>query len=210
MKRDRRDGLLFVVSAPSGAGKTTLVNALLSEDTELVASVSHTTRPHRPQEQDGVNYHFVSAPTFKDMLGNGAFVEHAMVFGHYYGTAKSAVDEQLARGHDVVLEIDWQGAAQVRQTYANCCSIFILPPSRAALRQRLHTRGQDSADVIAQRTALAREEMAHFGAFDYVLVNDDFASALEDLRCVIKTARLGRLPRQQELKGLLTELLGAD
>jgi guanylate kinase len=207
VNKDPRSGLLFVVSAPSGAGKTTLVNALLEAENQLVASVSHTTRSRRPQEHDGVNYHFVSEAEFRDMLDADEFLEHAVVFGHYYGTAKSAVDEVLAQGRDVILEIDWQGAEQVRQSYPDCCSIFILPPSRAALRERLHARGQDSPEVIAKRTAEAREEMANHGAFDYIVVNEDFSSALDDLRSIINATRLGRIPKQQELRSLLADLL---
>lgn len=207
MKKDPRRGLLFVVSAPSGAGKTTLVNALLDTDSQLVASVSHTTRPRRPQEQDGVNYHFITNAEFEQMIQDDAFLEHAMVFGHRYGTSRSAVEEQLAAGRDVVLEIDWQGAEQVRSAFTDCQSIFILPPSRSALAQRLQTRGQDSAEVIAKRSAKAREEMANHGAFDYIVVNEAFDAALDDLRSIISAARLGRIPQQQGLQSLIAELL---
>ncbi len=200
-------GLVFVVSAPSGAGKTSLVKALLQQDSRLVVSVSHTTRPQRQGEQNGVNYHFVSNSEFDDMVANGDFLEHAKVFGHQYGTARASLDDQLASGRDVVLEIDWQGAEQIRRAYPQCISIFILPPSRQALAQRLQTRGQDSAEVMAQRTAKAVEEMTHHASFDFLVVNDDFDSAVADLKNVIDASRLGNAPQRHALASLLDELL---
>ena len=208
MNNANRRGLLFVVSAPSGAGKTSLVQALLNDDSTLHASVSHTTRPKRPGEQNGVNYHFVDADAFQAMVKAHAFLEHALVFGHQYGTAKASVEQMLAQGQDLILEIDWQGARQVRALFPDCCSIFILPPSRHTLAERLEARGQDAPEVIAERTAQAREEMANHGDFDYLVVNDDFASALADLRHIVAATRLASHPQQQVLASLLNELLG--
>ena len=207
MKPGHRTGLVFVVSAPSGAGKTSLVKAALEQDPQLVVSVSHTTRPMRPGEQNGVNYHFVTDEEFQEMIDQDAFLEHAQVFGHRYGTSKAAVDHELSRGRDVVLEIDCQGARQVRSAYPACCSIFILPPSRATLTQRLQTRGQDSAEVIAQRTKKATEEMDHHSDFDYLIVNEDFEQATDELTTIVQASRLGRIPQQQALQGLLQDLL---
>jgi len=204
---DSRAGLLFMVSAPSGGGKTSLVAQLLTSDPSLVVSVSHTTRKRRSNEVDGVNYHFVDAATFARMVADQAFVEHAEVFGNQYGTSKAAMTTELERGHDVILEIDWQGAAQIRKHYPGATSIFILPPSRATLMQRLQGRGQDDPAAIAKRSNEAQLEMAHYADYDYLVVNDDFATAVEELRCIINAARLGVVPRAQQLKTLLAELL---
>ncbi len=183
-------GTLFIVSAASGTGKTTLVKALLKNCDNLSVSISHTTRPIRVGELDTVHYHFTSKDSFVEMIGNGAFLEHAEVFGNYYGTALSTVESTLRQDHDIILEIDWQGAQQVRRLYPNAVSIFIIPPSRAALRNRLQARGQDSDEVITQRLNGAIADMSHFIEFDFVVINDDFDTALENLRSIVEASRL--------------------
>ena len=188
-------GQLYVISAPSGAGKTSLIKALREQMTDLGLSVSHTTRPMRPGEVDGQHYHFVSKSTFESMIAEGAFVEHALVFGNYYGTSKTAISTVLDQGQDLILEIDWQGAEQVRPLFPAAQSIFILPPSREALRERLFGRGQDDADVIARRLAEAEREMQAYPNYDFLIINDDFSQALNQLRCIFESARL-RTPRQ--------------
>ncbi|WP_312379966.1 guanylate kinase [Pseudomonas oryzihabitans] len=201
-------GTLYIVSAPSGAGKTSLVKALLDALPDIRVSVSHTTRAMRPGEADGVNYHFVDCATFTNLLEHGDFLEHAEVFGNYYGTSQAALERTLAEGHDLILEIDWQGAQQVRRKLPHAQSIFILPPSQAALRQRLDNRGQDSAEVIERRMREAVNEMSHYVEYDYLIINDDFASALEDLKSIFRTRQL-RLDRQQRRHDdLLVDLLG--
>jgi guanylate kinase len=176
---------LYVISAPSGAGKTSLVKALLAARANLAVSVSHTTRRQRPNEVDGRDYHFVDIPRFEQMVAAGAFLEHARVFDNYYGTGREQLEAQLAAGRDVLLEIDWQGARQVRAALPACTSIFILPPSRAALEQRLKGRGTDSAEVIARRLADAVADMSHWREFDYVVVNDRFEQAVGELSAVL-------------------------
>ena len=198
---------LYVVSAPSGAGKTSLVKALLEKTTELAVSVSHTTRPPRPGEKDGVDYHFVDMPTFEAMIDQGAFLEHAKVFDNYYGTARSSALERLEGGADVILEIDWQGAAQVRAAMPECVGIFILPPSRGGLEERLRGRGQDSDEVIARRMRDAVNEMSHYEEFDYLVVNDDFDTALQELRAVVVARRQRRVAQQNRRAALIRELL---
>lgn len=200
-------GNLYTISAPSGAGKTSLVNALLPTLSGVRVSVSHTTRKQRPGEVDGVNYHFVTAETFERMLEQGDFLESAEVFGNRYGTSQRWVEETLAAGTDVILEIDWQGAAQVRRLLPETISIFILPPSRAALEQRLNQRGQDPAEVIARRMAQAISEMEHYAEADYIVVNDQFDTALAELRAILVSARLGLNRQQLRLQSLLRELL---
>lgn len=201
-------GTLYIVSAPSGAGKTSLVKALLDALPEVRVSVSHTTRAMRPGEVDGVNYHFVDCATFTGLLEHGDFLEHAEVFGNYYGTSQAALERTLAEGHDLILEIDWQGAQQVRRKLPQAQSIFILPPSQAALRQRLDNRGQDSAEIIERRMREAVSEMSHYVEYDYLIINDDFAKALEDLKSIFRTRQL-RLDRQQRRHDdLLVDLLG--
>lgn len=196
-------GILFIVSAPSGAGKTSLLRELVPADERLVVSVSHTTRAMRPGERDGQHYHFVSIEHFEQLVGEGAFLEHAPVFDNYYGTSEAAVREPLAQGLDVVLEIDWQGARQVRRRFPQAVSIFIAPPNIEALRERLSGRGQDSAQTVERRMVDARSELSHFPEYDYLVINDDFATALAELRCVVTAERL-REPRQS---GRFTEAL---
>ncbi len=186
----KTSGNLFIVTAPSGAGKTSLVGALLADDPHVKLSISCTTRAPRPGEVDGVNYHFVTKEKFMRMLGAGDFLESAEVHGSFYGTSQKWVEEQLQAGEDILLEIDWQGAAQVRKLFPNTISIFILPPSVEELDRRLNKRGQDAVEVIAVRLANAREEISHVGEFDYVIINNEFDAALQDLRAVIQAQRL--------------------
>ena len=183
-------GNLFIITAASGAGKTSLVKELLVKDSQIKLSVSHTTRQPRLGEQNGVHYHFVNEVEFLQMLNAGGFLESADVHGAKYGTAQSAVDHALQVGDDVILEIDWQGAAQVRNIYPQSISIFILPPSLEALEQRLNNRGQDSVEVINKRVTAAHEEMRHVVEFDYVTINDKFDVALQDLLAIIRASRL--------------------
>lgn len=183
-------GNLFIISAPSGAGKTSLIKALLAEDKHLKLSISHTTRQPRPGEENGVDYHFVDETMFLLMLGEAQFLESAHVHGARYGTSQCAVDAQLKAGHDVILEIDWQGAQQVRHLYPDAISIFVLPPSIETLEQRLNNRGQDSQETISRRVAAARAEMSHVGEFDYVTINHYFDEALQDIRAIIRARRL--------------------
>ncbi|MDH5370972.1 MAG: guanylate kinase, partial [Gammaproteobacteria bacterium] len=175
-------GTLFVISAPSGAGKTSLVKALLEQTNDIGVSVSHTTRLKREGEQDGVDYHFVDKESFISMVEQGAFLEHAQVFDNYYGTAVTNIETKLNQGEDVILEIDWQGAAQVRKQLPYAVNIFILPPSQAALEERLRGRGQDSDEIIARRMRDAKSETSHYSEYDYLVVNDDFESALTELK----------------------------
>ena len=185
-------GNLFVVVAPSGAGKTTLVDALLKREPNIKLSMSYTTRAPRAGERDGVDYHFVDRAAFEQMIGRGEFLEHALVHGNYYGTSKRWIDQELAGDHDVLLEIDWQGAAQVRRIFGAITGIFILPPSLAELRRRLEGRGKDSPETIARRLANASEEISHVLEFEYIIVNDSFDSALEDLLAIVRGTREGR------------------
>ena len=178
-------GTLFIISAPSGAGKTSLVSELLGRLDNIQVSISHTTRASRPGEQDAVNYHFVSQEQFEAMVADGEFLEYAQVFGNYYGTSESWVKRTLSQGIDVILEIDWQGADQVRKKFSRSKSIFILPPSKQALVERLRARGQDEAAVIEQRIAAATEEMSHYTEADYLVINDDFSVALQQLKSII-------------------------
>ena len=183
-------GNLYIVAAPSGAGKTTLVRLLLAHDDEIRLSVSFTTRAPRPGEQDGRDYHFVAVDVFRDMISRGDFLEWAEVHGNFYGTSKKWIADELAAGHDVLLEIDWQGASQVRALFSGAIAIFVLPPSLEELTRRLTGRGTDSAETIARRLAAAQAEMSHAGEFDYVIINDRLDQALEDLRCVVRASRL--------------------
>ena len=199
-------GNLFIITAASGAGKTSLVEALLANDVQIRRSVSHTTRQPRPGEQEGVHYHFVTEAQFLETLNAGGFLESADVHGAKYGTSQSGVDTALQAGNDVILEIDWQGAAQVRKLYPQSISIFILPPSVETLQQRLNNRGQDSAEVIAKRVAAAREEMSHVVEFDYVTINDNFEVALQDLMAIIRASRLKAQTQLQRYANLIQQL----
>ena len=183
-------GNLFLVSAPSGAGKTSIVNAALVADAQLVAAVSHTTRPARGGEVDGKNYHFVSDDGFSQMIDDAAFLEHANVFGKRYGTSKAEVANKREQGQDVILEIDWQGAQQVRQAMPQAISIFILPPSVEALAQRLTSRGEDTQESIAKRLSEARLDMSQAKHFDYLVINEDFDTAVQDFVAIVRTMRL--------------------
>ncbi len=183
-------GLLFVVTAPSGAGKSSLIDALLKEDPRLRLSVSYTTRAPRPGEANGREYHFVDEPMFIAMLNRGEFLESAEVHGHRYGTSQAVIREALARGEDLVLEIDWQGAQQVRKLHPSCVGVFILPPSVAELERRMRLRGQDADAVIRRRLASAEEEMSHAPEFDYVMINKDFDEAKKDLQAIVRVERL--------------------
>ena len=198
---------LLTVSAPSGAGKTSLVKALVESSEQLQVSVSHTTRLMRQGEVDGVNYHFIDHPQFQQMLAQDGFLEHAEVFGNYYGTSKAWLDQTLASGIDVILEIDWQGAQQVVKLLPETVSIFILPPSKAALRERLTDRGQDDDSIIDQRMAQASSEMSHHGEADFLIINDQFDQALEDLKALRRSLHLRRHSQQQRQQALLQELL---
>lgn len=202
-------GTLYIVSAPSGAGKSSLVNALIKRLSYVFLSISHTTRPMRPGEEQGEHYHFVSVDDFQAMVGQGDFLEHAQVFDNYYGTSKSYVERELDKGHDVILEIDWQGARQVRRLMPEAQGIFILPPSLHSLQERLEKRAQDSADVIARRMRDAISEMSHYSEYDFLIINDDFYKALDDF-CSVFIAQRMRTPmqvRMQEglIQGLLTQ-----
>jgi len=200
-------GTLYTVSAPSGAGKTSLVNALLERCEGLQVSVSHTTRPIRPGETDGVNYHFVSETEFTAMLEQAAFLEHAQVFGNFYGTSQHWVEAQLAAGSDVILEIDWQGAAQVKHLLPETRSIFILPPSRETLEQRLTSRGQDERAIIESRMAEAVKEMSHYIESDFLVINQEFEAALADLIAIVTSQRLQTSRQATRLESLLENLL---
>lgn len=200
-------GTLYTISAPSGAGKTSLVAALLEKTPNLQVSISHTTRPRRPGETDGVNYHFVSKEQFQAMLDQQAFLEYAEVFDNHYGTSAQWVDDTLAGGCDVILEIDWQGAAQIHRQLPDTVSIFVLPPSKDTLLERLTQRGQDGPEVIAQRIAEAQAEMSHFAAADYLIINDVFATALEELSLIISSGKLLLKKQQRQQRALIKELL---
>lgn len=200
-------GNLYIISAPSGAGKTSLVKKLVSEIDRLIVSVSHTTRQMRQGEINGKDYFFMDVEQFKAMQANGAFLECAQVFDNFYGTAQQTVEDNLAQGKDVILEIDWQGAQQVRKLMPVNISIFILPPSIEALRQRLEGRGKDNADVIERRMRDAVMEMSHYPEFDYLIVNDNFKVALNELKSIVIANRLVQARQSNHLESLLSNLL---
>ena len=205
--RNEASGSVFIVSAPSGAGKTSLVRALLEADPLVKLSISYTTRAPRPGEVEGQHYHFVDLNAFMVMLNRGDFLESAEVYGNHYGTSQRWIETQLAHGLDILLEIDWQGAMQVRNLMPQAVSIFILPPSIAALKARLTGRAQDTDEVIARRVAAAREDMSHVGEFDYVIINDDFAIAAAELQAVVKASRLQLAKQMARHRALIQNLL---
>lgn len=202
-------GNLFTVSAPSGAGKTSLVRALVDRNRDLHVSVSHTTRAQRPGEENGLNYHFVDRSTFEASAANGEFFEWAEVFGNLYGTARTEVTARLERGMDIILEIDWQGAEQVKAAVPTSCSIFIVPPSLDTLRERLQGRGQDDNKTIENRMAEAKSELEHWREADYVVLNDSFDAALNDLESIIRSQHLRRENQAIRLSGTLSEILSS-
>ena len=200
-------GTLFIVAAPSGAGKSSIVNAVLKDTPGIALSISYTSRAPRPGERHAQHYHFIDKAEFERMIAAGAFFEHALVHGDYKGTARQSVEPQLAAGHDVLLEIDWQGARQVRTQLPDALSVFILPPSRAALETRMRSRGQDSEAVIAQRLSAAREEMSHYAEFDFVIVNDLFDQAVREVQAIFVGSRQRRAIQQVRHAGLIDALL---
>ena len=203
-------GLLFVVAAASGTGKTSLVKALLDRTTNLHVSVSHTTRPKRSGELDGIHYHFTDKDNFTSQIEQGGFIEYAEVFGNYYGTSQRTVEEQLKQGHDVLLEIDWQGAAQVRKLFPDSIQIFILPPSQFDLRQRLSNRGTDSVEVIEHRLDCAVSDMQQYVNFDYIIINDSFDRALHELEAVITANRMTLVQQANRHSELIQNLLNPN
>ena len=202
-------GNLFILSAPSGAGKSSLINALLDQESSrpMQVSISHTTRDPRPGEENGKHYHFVTVENFQKQIKKNAFYEYAEVFENYYGTSEAAIDDQLAQGIDVFLDIDWQGAQQVRMKKPSVTTIFISPPSKQALEDRLRGRGQDSEEIIASRMAKAQSECSHFQEFDYIIINDDFKQALADLITIVNNQRLKRNQQIAQHNVLLDELI---
>ncbi len=207
MSKSNLNGTLFIVSAPSGTGKTSLVNALVRDTNHLKLSISHTTRQARPKEIDGYNYHFITTSKFKQMEAAGVFMESATVFGNQYGTSQDAVQKMLDEGHDVVLEIDWQGAEQVKSRFKDAISIFILPPSIKALEDRLQTRGQDSEDVIKNRMIKAISELKHYHKADFLVVNDEFEEALKSLKAIVKSNRMTTAKQQITNHRLIEKLI---
>ena len=200
-------GTLYIVAAPSGAGKSSIVNAVLARDANISLSISFTSRQPRPGERHAEHYHFVGAQEFEAMVAAGDFFEHALVHGDWKGTARQSVEPQLAAGKDVLLEIDWQGARQVRAKVPDAVSVFILPPSKQALDERMRKRGQDSEAVMAQRLAAAREEMLHYDEFDYVIVNEVFDTAVDEMCAIFTASRLRRAQQQARHGGLIRSLL---
>jgi guanylate kinase len=203
-------GILYIISAPSGAGKSSLVRAIVHKLADVVVSVSHTTRPMREGEVDGQDYHFIDVSRFSAMVEQGDFLEHAQVFGNYYGTSKQSIEAQLLSGKDVILEIDWQGARQIRQRMNDSKSVYILPPSISALKQRLSNRGQDTDEVIDARMREAVSEMSHYGEFDYIVINDDFDEATEQLASIFVCNRMLLDNQQRRNAELLADLLKAN
>ena len=203
-------GTLFIVAAPSGAGKSSIVNAVLARDPNICLSISFTSRKPRPGERHAEHYHFVSKEEFEAMVAAGDFFEHALVHGDWKGSARQSVEPQLASGKDVLLEIDWQGARQVRDKVPDAVSVFILPPSRQALEQRMRNRGQDTEELIAQRLAAAREEMSHYGEFDFVIVNEDFETAVGEMCSIFIASRVRKDQQVARHARLITALLADD
>jgi guanylate kinase len=200
-------GTLFIVAAPSGAGKSSIVNACLARDPNIALSISFTSRAPRPGERHAQHYHFIGADEFQRMIDAGDFFEHALVHGDLKGTARQSVEPQLAAGRDVLLEIDWQGARQVREKVPDAVGVFILPPSREALEERMRKRGQDSDDTIARRLAAAREEMSHYHEFDYVIVNETFETAVVEMCSIFTASRLRRDAQAQRHAAMIADLL---
>ncbi|CAH0532307.1 Guanylate kinase [Vibrio stylophorae] len=202
-------GTLYIVSAPSGAGKSSLINALLENNPNyaMKVSVSHTTRAPRPGESDGVHYNFVTVDQFKALIDESSFLEYAEVFGNFYGTSRPWIEQNLAQGIDIFLDIDWQGARQIRQQMPAAKSIFILPPSKEELERRLNTRGQDSAEVIAKRMDQAQSEISHYDEYDYVIVNDDFDAAIVDFKAIIRAERLKQVKQAAKYSSMIAGLL---
>ncbi|MCW8348044.1 MULTISPECIES: guanylate kinase [Vibrio] len=202
-------GTLYIVSAPSGAGKSSLISAMLETNPTyaMKVSVSHTTRDMRPGEEHGIHYHFVEKCDFESLIEQGAFLEHAEVFGNYYGTSRIWIEETLNKGIDVFLDIDWQGARQIREQMPAAKSVFILPPSNGELERRLNVRGQDSDEVIAKRMSEAKSEISHYAEYDYVIINDDFDVALIDFKAILRAERLKQDKQTIKYKGMLDALL---
>lgn len=198
---------LFILSAPSGAGKTSLVRAACAKLDQLVVSVSHTTRPARPADKNGVDYHFIDESEFHQMIGRGEFLEHARVFDNLYGTSQVLVEQTLATATDVILEIDWQGADQVRRLMPEACGVFIMPPSREVLESRLRARDSDSAEVIARRLSDAVDDMRHFSNYDYLIINDDFQQAVDELCGIVLSRRVSTLRQTEASQQIITRLL---
>jgi len=209
-KQTNKPGKLIVISAPSGAGKTTLVKALCEADPKLMVSVSHTTRPRRDGEKDGIAYHFTDVDSFREMVDGEQFLEHAKVFDNYYGTSKASVESQLSKGIDVILEIDWQGAQGVRQLLPESISIFILPPSYQALETRLIGRGKDDAGTIKRRMDDAINELSHYKEYDYLVINDEFELALTELQDLFTAFREDQRPQQADLSEFVTRLMAKN
>ena len=205
--KNSKTGRLIVISAPSGTGKTTLVQALCEADPKLMVSVSHTTRPKRDGETDGIAYHFTDVDSFREMINAGQFLEHAKVFDHYYGTSRNAVESQLSEGRDVILEIDWQGAARIRQLMPESISIFILPPSYQALETRLTDRGEDDSTTIQRRLRDAKNELSHYKEYDFLVINDEFEPALAELRDILASLRENRQVQQADLSQFVAGLM---
>jgi guanylate kinase len=203
-------GNLFILSAPSGGGKSSLIGALRKTHPHVTVSVSHTSRAPRPGEENGKHYHFVDTDSFKQLIEEEVFLEWAEVFGNFYGTSRLAIAEQLAEGKDVFLDIDWQGAQQIRELFDDVTTVFVMPPSKSELRQRLMERGQDSDDVIDSRMAKAQAEMSHFEEFDYLIVNDDFDAALKELEQIVLSQRLKTSKQALKFESLIKDLLAND
>lgn len=203
-------GTLYIISAPSGAGKTSLVKALLEQDSQARVSVSHTTRDPRPGEENGTDYHFISLEIFEAMVQEDQFLEHAQVFNNRYGTSAQSVNKLLQADKDVILEIDWQGAQQIRQAMPDAVSVFILPPSKSALQQRLENRGQDDADVINSRMQQAVSEMSHYDEYDFLIINDDFQTALSELAAIFIAGRQQQKPQSLRHQKMIADLIATS